>query len=357
MDARLPDADAFVHAASRRRRLRATRVNGKFADRTQFGLSVFETLSGACLLSRDSSAARSCPLVDLLTSRRAIGVVCADGVRSVRVDSLLMSFTFLRVRATLAHGCALQGERCASLSASSFSTAFGIALWGESRLARPCAWNGALGPDRRRRFRQPCLFRPVWCATSNPKIEPQAQLETHPRPRAGPEPRRTDDANSVDRTAVRELKSIAGREVFATSARHGRARPSHPRGSAARNIRDWRRRLGVDARHKAGHDARRLCKSNVDSHSARIFVSPDSRAASADGRLNRMCLTYSAEPCFEEISSATSGSKDTEYLERRCESAESSSTRSLRSFPSRSLGKFFPSAAQPEDAVPILGGD
>ena len=32
------------------------------------------------------------------------------------------------------------------------------------------------------------------------------------------------------------------------------------------------------ARHKAGHDARRLYRSKVDSRSVRIFVSPDSRA-------------------------------------------------------------------------------
>jgi hypothetical protein len=35
----------------------------------------------------------------------------------------------------------------------------------------------------------------------------------------------------------------------------------------------------VDARHKAGHDARRLYKSDVDSHFVRIFDSPDSYAA------------------------------------------------------------------------------
>lgn len=223
-----------MHAASRRRRLRATRLNEKFADRTQFGLSVFETLSGACLLSRDSSAVRSCPLIDLLTSPRTIGAVRADGVRSVRVGSLLISFTFLRARATLAHGCALQGERCASLSASSFSTAFGIAFWVDSRPARPCGRTVPSGRTGLANFDSDVRFVLAGAPLPNQEI------------------------------------------------------------------------------------SRALSRSRVE---PKTSIPPI-----AAGRSNRMCLTSSAASCSEGASIATSGSKDTEQLKRRCESTDSSST-------------------------------
>ena len=60
----------------------------------------------------------------------------------------------------------------------------------------------------------------------------------------------------VDARLSGEPEWIAGRDVFTTSARHG-----------------W---------DESGHDARRLCKSNVDSHLAPVFVFPDSRAASGE---------------------------------------------------------------------------
>jgi hypothetical protein len=58
-----------------------------------------------------------------------------------------------------------------------------------------------------------------------------------------------------------KLKYARERRVFVfctTLARHGRACPGHPRRAAATNLRNSRLRMGVDARHKAGHDAQGL---------------------------------------------------------------------------------------------------
>jgi hypothetical protein len=55
-----------------------------------------------------------------------------------------------------------------------------------------------------------------------------------------------------------KLKYARERRVFVfctTIARHGWACPGHPRRAAATNLRNLRLRMGVDARHKAGHDA------------------------------------------------------------------------------------------------------
>jgi hypothetical protein len=58
-----------------------------------------------------------------------------------------------------------------------------------------------------------------------------------------------------------KLKYARERRVFVfctTIARHCRACPGHPRRAAATNLRNSRLRMGVDARHKAGHDAQGL---------------------------------------------------------------------------------------------------